>query len=77
VSTEIRLPQYGMTMHEATIVTWLKKVGDTIVEGEPIAELDTDKATVELPAPTSGTLSEIRVQAGETVEVLEVIALVD
>lgn len=76
VVTEVRLPQYGMSMHEATILSWLKQVGDQVQEGEPLAELETDKATVELPAPASGVLATIEAQAGTTVAVLARIATI-
>jgi 2-oxoglutarate dehydrogenase E2 component (dihydrolipoamide succinyltransferase) len=77
MATEIRLPQYGMTMHEATLLSWLKAVGDPIQEGEPIAELETDKMTVELEAPASGVLASIAAQAGETVAVLAVLGMIE
>jgi 2-oxoglutarate dehydrogenase E2 component (dihydrolipoamide succinyltransferase) len=68
-ATEVRLPQFGMTMHEGTIVSWLRNVGDRVSEGEPLAEVDTDKVTVEVPAPVSGTLTSIDAAPGETVAV--------
>jgi 2-oxoglutarate dehydrogenase E2 component (dihydrolipoamide succinyltransferase) len=75
--TEVRLPQYGMTMHEATLLNWLKEVGERVDEGEPLAEFETDKMTVEIPAPASGKLTRIDVRPGDTVAVLAVIALID
>ncbi|APO69509.1 dihydrolipoamide succinyltransferase [Rhizobium gallicum] len=67
MATEIRVPTLGESVSEATVGTWFKKVGDAIKADEPILELETDKVTIEVPAPTSGTLSEIVAQAGETV----------
>jgi len=67
MATEIRVPTLGESVSEATVGTWFKKVGDAIKADEPILELETDKVTIEVPAPASGTLSEIVVQAGETV----------
>src|SRR5690606_26979713 len=65
----IRVPTLGESVAEATVGKWFKKAGDAIVADEPIVELETDKVTVEVPAPAAGTLAEINVQEGETVEV--------
>ncbi|MDE1993426.1 MAG: E3 binding domain-containing protein, partial [Rhizobiaceae bacterium] len=67
MATEIRVPTLGESVSEATVGTWFKKVGDAIKVDEPILELETDKVTIEVPAPVAGTLSEIVAQAGETV----------
>ena len=67
MATEIRVPTLGESVSEATIGTWFKKVGDTVKADEPIVELETDKVTVEVPAPASGVLTEIIIAAGETV----------
>jgi 2-oxoglutarate dehydrogenase E2 component (dihydrolipoamide succinyltransferase) len=67
MATEIRVPTLGESVSEATVGTWFKKVGDTIKADEPLLELETDKVTVEVPAPASGVLSEIVAQNGETV----------
>ena len=67
MATEIRVPTLGKSVSEATVGTWFKKVGDVIKADEPILELETDKVTIEVPAPASGTLSEIVAPAGETV----------
>lgn len=67
MATEIRVPTLGESVSEATVGTWFKKVGDTVKADEPIVELETDKVTVEVPAPASGVLTEIVAQAGETV----------
>ncbi|KQR79163.1 2-oxoglutarate dehydrogenase complex dihydrolipoyllysine-residue succinyltransferase [Rhizobium sp. Leaf341] len=67
MATEIRVPTLGESVSEATIGTWFKKVGDTVNADEPLLELETDKVTIEVPAPSSGTLSEIVANEGETV----------
>jgi pyruvate/2-oxoglutarate dehydrogenase complex dihydrolipoamide acyltransferase (E2) component len=76
MATEIRMPQSGMTMHEATIVEWLKGVGDPVSEGDVLATAETDKVTVEIESPVSGVLSAIHAEAGSTVPVLEIIATI-
>jgi 2-oxoglutarate dehydrogenase E2 component (dihydrolipoamide succinyltransferase) len=68
MATEIRVPTLGESVSEATVGTWFKKVGDVIKADEPLCELETDKVTIEVPAPASGVLSEIVANAGETVE---------
>ncbi len=67
MATEIRVPTLGELVTEATIGKWFKKVGDAIAADEPLVELETDKVTVEVPAPAAGTLSEISAKEGETV----------
>jgi 2-oxoglutarate dehydrogenase E2 component (dihydrolipoamide succinyltransferase) len=69
MSTEIRVPTLGESVTEATIGQWFKKVGDTVSADEPIVELETDKVTIEVPAPASGVLEAIAAQPGETVDV--------
>ena len=61
---EVRLPELAESMSSATLTTWLKEVGDDVTEGEPIAEVETDKTTVELEAPATGVLEAIQVAAG-------------
>jgi pyruvate/2-oxoglutarate dehydrogenase complex dihydrolipoamide acyltransferase (E2) component len=65
----VYLPKWGLTMTEGTVVNWLKQVGDRVTEGEDLVEVETDKVLNVLPAPVSGVLAEIRVPAGETVDV--------
>ncbi|MCL6707389.1 2-oxoglutarate dehydrogenase complex dihydrolipoyllysine-residue succinyltransferase [Pseudomonas sp. R2.Fl] len=67
MATEIRVPTLGESVSEATVGTWFKKVGDTVKADEPIVELETDKVTVEVPAPAAGVLTEIVAQNGDTV----------
>ncbi|BDA86804.1 dihydrolipoyllysine-residue succinyltransferase component of 2-oxoglutarate dehydrogenase complex [Aureimonas sp. SA4125] len=67
MSTEIKVPTLGESVTEATVGQWYKKVGDRVELDETIAELETDKVTVEVPAPAAGILEEILVRDGETV----------
>ena len=67
--TEVRVPTLGESVTEATVATWFKKPGDTVAQDEMLCELETDKVTVEVPAPAAGTLSEIVAKEGETVGV--------
>ncbi|HSV28601.1 MAG TPA: 2-oxo acid dehydrogenase subunit E2, partial [Candidatus Omnitrophota bacterium] len=69
MTTKITVPALGESISEATVAKWLKNVGDAIKADEPIVELETDKVTAEVPAPASGVLTEILVQAGTTVEI--------
>ena len=69
MATEIRVPTLGESVAEATVGQWFKKPGDAVNADEPLVELETDKVTIEVPAPASGTLAEIAVGDGETVEV--------
>ncbi|HMJ78665.1 MAG TPA: dihydrolipoamide acetyltransferase family protein [Iamia sp.] len=73
---EIQMPQLGETVTEGTITKWLKSVGDEISEDEAIVEVSTDKVDSEIPSPVSGTLTEIKVEEGETVDVGAVLAIV-
>ncbi len=66
---EIRVPTLGESVTEATVGQWFKQPGEAVAVDEPIVELETDKVTIEVPAPASGVLSEIVVADGETVEV--------
>src|SRR5713101_6909170 len=69
IMTEIRVPTLGESVTEATIGRWFKKPGDTVAVDEPLVELETDKVTIEVPAPSAGTLGEISAKDGETVAV--------
>jgi len=69
MTTEIRVPTLGESVTEATIAQWFKKAGDAVAVDEPLVELETDKVTIEVPAPVAGVLAEILVKDGETVEV--------
>nr|WP_240335574.1 2-oxoglutarate dehydrogenase complex dihydrolipoyllysine-residue succinyltransferase [Pseudotabrizicola algicola] len=65
--TDVMVPALGESVSEATVSTWFKKVGDVVKQDEMLCELETDKVSVEVPAPASGVLAEILVQEGETV----------
>jgi 2-oxoglutarate dehydrogenase E2 component (dihydrolipoamide succinyltransferase) len=67
--TEIRVPTLGESVTEATIGRWFKKAGDAVAVDEPLVELETDKVTIEVPAPSAGTLGEIIAKDGQTVAV--------
>ena len=69
MATEIRVPNLGESIVEATVGQWFKQTGDAVSAAEPLVELETDKVTVEVPAPAAGVLSEIVVKQGETVAV--------
>ncbi|MDT0681730.1 2-oxoglutarate dehydrogenase complex dihydrolipoyllysine-residue succinyltransferase [Roseicyclus sp. F158] len=69
MSTEVRVPTLGESVTEATVATWFKKPGDTVAQDEMLCELETDKVTVEVPAPAAGTLAEIVAEEGATVGV--------
>lgn len=74
MSIEIRVPTLGESVTEATVGKWFKKAGDTVKADEPLVELETDKVTVEVPAPAAGVLSDIVAKQGTTVAVGAVIA---
>jgi pyruvate dehydrogenase E2 component (dihydrolipoamide acetyltransferase) len=74
---EFKLPDVGEGLTEAEIVGWLVEVGDTVSEDQPVAEVETDKAVVEVPSPVNGTVREIRAEEGEMVPVGEVIITFD
>jgi pyruvate dehydrogenase E2 component (dihydrolipoamide acetyltransferase) len=74
--TEVVMPQMGESITEGTLTKWLKKIGDTVVRDEPLFEISTDKVDAEIPSPVAGTLSEIRVQEGETVTINTVVAVI-
>jgi 2-oxoglutarate dehydrogenase E2 component (dihydrolipoamide succinyltransferase) len=69
IMIEIRVPTLGESVTEATIGRWFKKAGDAVAVDEPLVELETDKVTIEVPAPSAGTLGEITAKDGETVAV--------
>src|SRR5262245_29660104 len=71
------MPQMGESVAEGTIVRWLKKVGDSVERDEPLFEISTDKVDAEIPSPSAGVLSEIKVQEGQTVPINTVVGVVD
>ncbi len=74
--TEIVVPALGESVTEATVAKWLKQPGETVAVDEPLVELETDKVSLEVNATTAGTLSEIRVEEGATVEVGAVLGVI-
>jgi pyruvate dehydrogenase E2 component (dihydrolipoamide acetyltransferase) len=74
--TDVVMPQMGESIFEGTITKWLKKVGDSVQRDEPLFEISTDKVDAEIPSPASGTLSEIKVEAGNTVQINTVVAVI-
>src|SRR5690242_12930005 len=69
MTIEIKVPAMGESVTEATVARWFKKEGESVARDEPILELETDKVTVEVPAPAAGSIESISVQAGATVQV--------
>src|ERR1043165_9377375 len=77
MATEVVMPQMGESIAEGTITKWLKSVGDKVERDEPLFEISTDKVDAEIPSPAAGTLTEIKHQEGETVEINTVVAVLD
>ena len=77
MSVEIRVPTLGESVTEATIAKWLKQAGDAVRADEPVVELETDKVSLEVPAPSAGVLSEILVEVGTDVSVGAVIGRIE
>ena len=75
--TEIRVPTLGESVTEATIGRWFKKAGDAVAVDEPLVELETDKVTIEVPAPSAGTLGEIAAKDGDTVAVGALLGMIN
>ncbi|HWN71604.1 MAG TPA: biotin/lipoyl-containing protein, partial [Haliangium sp.] len=73
-SVEVRVPSVGESITEVTIGKWLKQQGDSVAKDEPLVELETDKATVEVAAPVAGTLVEVLKKQGQSASVDDVIA---
>ena len=76
MSTSVTLPALGESVTEGTVSRWLKQVGDTVAEDEPLLEVSTDKVDTEIPSPTAGVLLEIKAAEDETVEVGAVLAVI-
>src|SRR3954462_246627 len=75
-ATDVIMPQMGESIFEGTLTKWLKNVGDKVTRDEPLFEISTDKVDAEIPAPASGLLREIKVQAGTTVQVNSVVGVI-
>jgi 2-oxoglutarate dehydrogenase E2 component (dihydrolipoamide succinyltransferase) len=69
MAVEIKVPTLGESVTEATVAKWFKQAGEAVAADEPLVELETDKVTVEVPAPSAGTIAEIKAPAGTTVNV--------
>ncbi len=76
MATEVTLPQLGESVTEGTITAWLVEVGDEVEADQPLFELSSDKIDTEVPSPTAGTITEIKVEVDETVDVGTVVALI-
>lgn len=77
MATEVKLPELGEGVTEGELVNWLVKVGDTLKPDQPVAEVMTDKATVEVPTPIGGTVKELKFKVGDTIPVESVIVVLD
>ena len=76
VAKDVIMPALGMAQETGTLIQWLKSAGDSVTKGEPLMEIETDKATVEIEAPASGILSNVTAQAGDVIPVGQRIALI-
>src|SRR6478672_10980827 len=76
MTIELKIPAVGESVQEVQIGRWLKKPGDAVEEDQSVVELETDKASLEVPAPRSGVLEKILKQEGETVSVGEIIGYI-
>src|ERR1044071_1210647 len=75
-AVDVVMPQMGVSVSEGTITKWLKAEGEHVEADEPLLEISTDKVDTEVPSPGSGTLTQILVPEGETVEVGTVLAVI-
>src|SRR3954465_9983776 len=76
MTAEIRVPTLGESVTEATVAKWLKQPGDRVERDEPVVELETDKVTLEVPAPAAGVIGEISAAEGSNVPVGAVLATI-
>ncbi|HCV89080.1 MAG TPA: dihydrolipoamide succinyltransferase, partial [Alphaproteobacteria bacterium] len=77
MAIEITVPTLGESVADATVARWIKKTGEPVAADEPVVELETDKVTLEVPAPAAGTLGEITAAEGATVEVGAILAMLN
>jgi pyruvate dehydrogenase E2 component (dihydrolipoamide acetyltransferase) len=75
-ATDVVMPQMGESIFEGTITKWLKAIGDTVQRDEPLFEISTDKVDAEIPSPAAGVLTEIKAEAGSTVQINTVVAVI-
>src|SRR6185312_8768921 len=76
MTTEIRVPTLGESVTEATVAKWLKRPGERVERDEPVVELETDKVTLEVPAPQAGVIGEIQAEEGSNVPVGAVLGII-
>jgi pyruvate/2-oxoglutarate dehydrogenase complex dihydrolipoamide acyltransferase (E2) component len=76
VAKDVVMPALGMAQETGTLLQWLKAPGDSVTKGEPLMEVETDKATVEVEAPASGVLANVTAQSGDVIPVGQIIALI-
>jgi 2-oxoglutarate dehydrogenase E2 component (dihydrolipoamide succinyltransferase) len=74
---DIVVPKWGLTMEDAEVLRWLKSAGDAVTEGEPLLELEADKATGEVESPATGVLAETLVAPGQIVEPGQLLGRID
>jgi pyruvate/2-oxoglutarate dehydrogenase complex dihydrolipoamide acyltransferase (E2) component len=77
MKVKIKVPRLGLTVEDAVVMEWHKKVGDSVEAGEIIGVIEADKATIELESPATGTLTEIIGEIGETYEIGEALAVLE
>ncbi len=77
MAVDILMPELGESVHEGTVSRWLKAVGDTVKEDEPIVEIMTDKVNTELPSPAAGVLTQILIKEGDPVKVFEAMGVIE
>src|SRR5262252_5931147 len=77
MATEIKLPELGESIDSATVTRILVKVGETVKVEQPILEVDTDKASVDVPASSAGSIKEIRVKEGDVINVGQVVMTIE
>src|SRR6201995_5055792 len=75
--TDVVMPQMGESITEGTITKWLKKPGDTVQRDEPLFEISTDKVDAEIPSPSAGTLKEIKIAEGTTVQINTIVCTIE
>src|SRR6266849_754007 len=76
MSKDVVMPALGMAQETGTLIRWLKEPGQSVAKGEPLMEIETDKATVEIEAPAAGILANVTAQPGDVVPVGKTIALI-